>query len=259
MTEETDFTKSAQFAAAVTAAADAAVAKALESIRGQGALADSSGGAEAMLSKLALIMSEVSNQGQPSKVIVDPIVMRQRAEAYDRMVKLLVDAHTKAEAAKARGDEAEAARWKPRYRLLKESYLGDRVVNPFRVDETTKRAIPQEINWSRAPNLSMKPLNQIAKDVVAEFRASIGNVEKIADMVSPLTAITAGGLIVHGKSLPRRQIMAEDDAIDADEMSYSSDLDVISNDDPRNKTRHVLGTLADPAKLTASDMPEARV
>jgi hypothetical protein len=244
VTPETDFTKTEAFAAAVAAAADAAVARALEGMRTHGAMPDTTGGAQALLSQLALTLSEVNNQGQPNKVTVDPIVMRQRAEAHERMVKLLVDAH-------ARGD-------KPRYRLLKESYLGDRVVNPFRLGRD-KEAIPQEITWSRAPNLAMKPLNDIAKRVFDEFRASIGNVEKLADATSPLMSITAGGLIVHGINLGKRQVSMEEDAIDADEQPYSSELDVITNDDPRNKNRRVLGTLADAAKLTASDMPAARV
>jgi hypothetical protein len=244
VSENTDFTNTPEFAAAVAAAADAAVARALEGIRAHGAMPDTTGGAQALLSQLALTLSEVNNQGQPNKVIVDPIVMRQRAEAHERMVKLLVDAHAHGE--------------KPRYRLLKECYLGDRVVNPFRVGRD-KEAIPQEITWSRAPNLSMKPLNAIAKQVFAEFRASVGNVEKIADAASPLMSITAGGLIVHGIAIGKRQVSMEDDAIDADEQPYSSDLDVITNDDPRNRNRRVLGTLADAAKLTASDMPAARV
>jgi hypothetical protein len=239
-----DFTKSPEFAVAVAAAADAAVAKALEGMRAHGAMPDTTGGAQALLSQLALTLSEVSNQGQPSKVIVDPVIMRQRAEAHERMVRLLVDAHQRGE--------------KPRYRLLKESYLGDQIVNPFRIGEN-KRPIPQEITWSRAPNLSMKPLNDVAKRIFAEFRASIGNVEKIADAASPLMSITAGGLIVHGIAINKRQVNMEDDVIDADDRSYSDDLDVITNDDPRNKSRHVLGTLADAAKLATSDMPAARV
>jgi hypothetical protein len=258
LTDTPDFTQTPQFAAAVEAAAAAAVAKALEGMRAHGVMPDSTGGAQALLSQLALTLAEVNNQGQPNKVVVDPIVMRQRAEAHERMVKLLVEAHANAQAAAARGDTAEERRWKPRYRLLKESYLGDRVVNPFRVGRD-KEAIPQEITWSRAPNLSMKPLNAIAKEVFAEFRASIGNVEKVADASSPLMSITAGGLIVHGIALGKRQVMMEDDPIDADEPSYSADLDVITNDDPRNRNRRVLGTLAEPAKLNASDMPEARV
>jgi hypothetical protein len=244
VTEETDFTKTPQFAAAVAAAADAAVTKALEGMRAHGAMPDSAGGAQALLSQLALTLAEVNNQGQPSKIVVDPIIMRQRAEAHERMVKLLVAAHERGE--------------KPRYRLLKESYLGDRVVNPFRVGRN-KEAIPQEITWSRAPNLSMKPLNEIAKKVFAEFRASIGNVEKVSDTASPLMSITAGGLIVHGIALGKRQVGMEDDAIDADEQSYSDDLNVISNDDPRNKNRHVLGTISEAAKLSSSDQPQARV
>jgi hypothetical protein len=245
--EEVDYTKTPAFAEAVARAAEAAVAKALEGARQHGVMPDTTGGAQALLSQLALTLAEVNNQGQPNKVVVAPEVMRARAQAHERMVKLLVDAH-------ARGE-------KPRYRLLKECYLGDRVVNPYRVGRN-KEAIPQEITWSHAPNLAMAPLNDIAKKVFAEFRASIGNTDKVVD-TSPLMSITAGGLIVHGKQLNNRTIRMEDDEdehlVDGDTTSYGQTPGLaILNDDPRNKSRNVLGTIQPGATMSATDTPPAR-
>lgn len=269
--DKVDFTETPEFATAVARAAEAAVAKALEGARSHGMLPDTTGGAQAMLSQLALTLAEVNNQGQPNKVVVAPDVMRARAAAHQRMVALLVDAHHKAEEARQDGDREGMKRWRPRYRLLKECYLGDRVVNPYRVGRN-KEAIPQEITWSRVPNLVMSPLNDIAKQVYAEFRASIGNTEKVID-VSPLMSITTGGLIIHGKALDtqRRTVRMEDDEedylVDADVNSYENDrsegigpqgLDVM-NDDPRNKTRRVLGTIQAGATMSATtDTPPAR-
>lgn len=256
-----DFTKTDAFAAAVNSAVEAAVKKALEGMREFGAMPNNANGAQELLSQLAMTMSEVANQGNP-KVTVDPIVMRQRAEAHERMIGLLVDAHGRADAAKQRGDNSEAARWRPRYRVLKPCYLGDRIVDPFRIDTKNKAAIPQEITWSRPPNLSMLPLNDIAERIFREFRTSIGNVEKIKGIADTLMSITAGGLIVHGIALHKRTL-GSDDTIDADDFgpdsssSFSDGLEILTNDDPRNKNRRVLGTIAEGARLP-SDIPVIR-
>lgn len=260
-----DFTETPEFSAAVARAAELAVAKALEGARSHGMLPDTTGGAQAMLSQLALTLAEVNNQGQPNKIVVAPEVMRARAAAHQRMVQLLVDAHHNSEEARSRGNRDEAARWRPRYRLLKECYLGDRVVNPYRVGRN-KEAIPQEITWSRVPNLAMSPLNDIAKQIYAEFRASIGNTDKVID-VSPLMSITAGGLIVHGKALDtqRRTVRMEEDEdeylVDGDVSSFDQPVPDglgIVNDDPRNRSRNVLGTIQPGATMSATDTPPAR-
>lgn len=261
-----NFTETPEFAAALARATELAVAKALEGARLHGAMPDSTNGAQAMLSQLALTLAEVNNQGQPHKIVVAPEVMRARADAHQRMVAILVDANHKAEAARSRGDREETARNRPRYRLLKECYLGDRVVNPYRVGRN-KEAIPQEITWARIPNLAMFPLNDLARQVFTEFKSSIGNTEKVVD-VSPLMTITSGGLIIHGKSLEaqRRVVRTEEDdnLIDGDAMSYddderrSDDGLGIMNDDPRNKTRQVLGTIQPGATMSALDTPPAR-
>lgn len=261
--EKVDVTESPEVAAAIARAVEVAVAKAMEGARQFGAMPDTTGGAQGLLSQLALTLAEVNNQGQPHKVVVSPQVMRTRADAHRRMVALLVDSNEKAEEARARGDRDGAARWRPRYRLLKECYLGDRVVNPYRVGRN-KEAVPQEITWSRIPNLAMSPLNDIAKQVFAEFRASIGNVEKVID-ASPLMAITASGLIIHGKAMDaqRRTVRMEEDEddylVDGDVSSYEQPEGLaIMNDDPRNKTRRVLGTVQAAASLSSTDTAPAR-
>jgi hypothetical protein len=254
-----DITQTPEFASALDKAVAAALEKALAGVKAFGAMPESPNSAAEMMNNLAMALQEINGQGS-NKQVVDPAVMRQRAESWNRCVQLILASQERAEKLIARGDERAARDARPRYRVLHPCYLGDRIIQPYRVGRK-QEAIPQEITYSHPPNMSLLPLNDVAKEIFAEFRASIGNMVKVASATDQLASITAGGLIVYGKSINHRTL-GSGDTIDADDLSYADDdrpsndgLEIIDNKDPRNKDRRVLGTIAEAARMPSDLAP----
>lgn len=257
-----DITQTPEFTSALDKAVAAALEKAFASVQKFGAMPEAPVDAMAMGNAIAMALQEINGQGS-GKQVVDPAVMQERARAWNRCVQLIVEAQTRSRALRDRGDEAGARAALPRYRVLHACYLADRIINPYRIDKKSKEAIPQEITYSQPPNLSLAPLNEVAKAIFAEFKASIGNATKIKDATDQLMSITAGGLIVYGQALHHRTLGAgEDDSIDADSASYEDaepssyeGLGIIENQDPRNKNRRVLGTISEAARMPSDLAP----
>lgn len=136
--------------------------------------------ADGLLSGLALELAELTSQNSGRKYVA-PEILRQRAQAADRMMNLI--------------KEAAAKRQLPTYRLTNKVHLDDQVVEPFYVGPD-HIARPTEIGWPHVPNDAMVPLNDVAKEIFAAFLESIGSIEKpVAD---PKLGLTAKGLIVKG-------------------------------------------------------------
>lgn len=189
------------------------------------------GGADS-LAALATTLAEITAQGN-NKIIVDPAVMKSRRDGEERMWKLIT-------AARERGE-------KPRYRLLNKVYFGNTIIEPFRTGRN-REPVPQEISWSYPPNLDLKPLNAVAEEIFEAFRQSIGNTELPR---APLMSVTPEGLVIHGIAVPHRVVTGMNDDIEADDfMDKTPGLEVERNDDPRNKQRRVLGTVAEPLRDT---------
>lgn len=218
-----------EFKAAVEAATAQAVTAALATLKG--AAAPSDGGD---LSKLAHALAEITNQGS-GKVIVDPLEMKRRAEAEARMLKHIED--------------AAAAGEDPHYRVIDTVYLVDQIIQPY-VQGPGGKPIPQKISWSGPPSLALKPLNAWAQKIHSSFLDSIGQKEVVD---APKLFMTGKGLLIHSvasETLRTHRALdnSDDEIIPASRgVAGRDDDDISGNSDPRNKTRHVLGTIADPA------------
>jgi len=155
----TDFTETPEFKAAVAKA----VAEAMPSL--MAAISEAKGGAPAtsgdqsFAEGLALAIANISNQGIGKKTIVPPQVLKQREEARERMMSLLVEAH-------ARGEV-------PGYTLTKKVYLNEVLIEPQTLDPATKALVDQHIYWPNVPNEFMVPADPLAKEIHAAFLESI--------------------------------------------------------------------------------------
>lgn len=136
--------------------------------------ADTSGVSELKGSDRSLIESLAAafvRQANPKgkNLPVDPVVAQARKEARRRMIAIL-------ERAKANGDV-------PIYIVKAKMFLNNTKIDPEFRNEGTKKFHATKIRWDRTPNQAMVPVNEIAKEVFAEYERSIGspNVEGMPD------------------------------------------------------------------------------
>lgn len=188
-----------------------------------------------MMRQLAMHIANLTDQGN-TKRRIDPAVLQKRNEARDRMFDLII--------------KARAAGAKCEYRLVREVYLNERKLAPFRMDSATKKALPVEIFWSGVPNEAMKPMNETARGIFDAFMESIGG--PMTPVVGSADAkpvyMTPNGLTVKGEPPMRRVMPNFGDPVAGE---YSDDLG-----DPHDRNaRHVrvLGTVAAPALQNPSD------
>lgn len=236
-----DIEKSPEFKRAVDEAVakqtDAIAAKVLERIK------DARGGADeptdaAFARSLATSIAELSDQGVGRKRVA-PELIRQRADARERMVQLLAD--------------ARANKLIPTYKLVGKCYLNERLVEPIYIDANHKQQ-NTEIQWTGVPNRQMRPINDVAQAIYKAFSDSIGSVEKDKDDApeeKPVLGITAGGR--NTKSASRgMQPPSVLQHVTGPSDGFANQLSV-SNDENKGQYRetHVLGTVAAPARQTA--------
>lgn len=237
------FTQTEEFQKAVNDAATVAARAAVEEFRQQfmasaGAAASVApmGSAEDTMRHLALAIGEIADQGTSRKRVA-PEILAQRAAAAKRCLDLVYKAR----------DEGR----KGEYRLISKTYLNERLLDPFRLDPSTKQPVPVEIIWSGLPNDAMVPINETAKDIFVEYRASLGSVEKLATVDNRPFWLTAGGLVVKGEAPAKRHVMAENPH---DMGAYEDELGLKDQNDPRARTVAILGTVHAPARRLDAGM-----
>lgn len=237
-------TETAEFKAAVAAAvaaASPAIAKAVAAEVQAELLAKAQApgvsglmAADGFAERLALAIAEISDQGTSRKRVA-PEILAARARAHQRTVARIVAAREKGE--------------KPEYRVIAKTYLNDQVVEPFTLLD--KRPVPTEITWSGMPNDAMRPLNEVAKEIYAEYRDSIASTGPVPGADNRTLSMTQGGLIIKGLSpAHRREVAAVSEPFD-------DDLNVRTQNDPTRPFINVLGTIAPAARQNASDTPQA--
>lgn len=230
-------------AAAIDAAVDKHVAALVDKIaaaRGtEASVVTANDGDMKWMRQLALAIGEISDQGTSRKRIA-PEILAKRAEARKRMEDMIV-----------RTRESGAS---PEYRLTNQTYLDERLLQPYKLNAATKKPEPVEIIWDGVPNESMLPINDVAKEIYNLFMESIGGLTTVSDKThdgrsfvpdSRPFSVTAGGLTVKGE-LNRRSMVGN--LADSNQPRPNDRLKVIGQNDPRAEEVHVLGTVAAPAR-----------
>lgn len=155
----TDFTETPEFKAAVAKAVAEAMPSLMAAISTAKGGAPATSGDQSFAEGLALAIANISNQGIGKKTIVPPQVLKQREEARERMMNLLVEAH-------ARGEV-------PSYTLTKKVYLNEVLIEPQAQDAATKALVDQHVYWPNVPNEFMIPADPLAKEIHTAFLESI--------------------------------------------------------------------------------------
>ena len=240
LTETPEFKHAVAEAARVAAAE--ATAAAIAHFAASKSDAEPTGDAQDLLRGLALAIAEMSHQGDKRDKPVDPKVMAERRMAQDRMDALIREA-----VALPKGDPRRP-KWKCRSKLV----LADHIIDPWKRDPATKKAVPVEFRWCLEPNDAMIPLNEMAERIYAEFRGSRGN--KYGkdgygkNEVKRTAWLTDGGLLIEGAPPVKREIMVDNSAGDA--------LDIEADPfDPNAPHVRVLGTSHPPARQYNADNP----
>ena len=198
--------------------------------------------AQDLLRGLALAIAEMSHQGDKRDKPVDPKVLAERRAGQERMEAMFV------EIASLPKNHPSVPRYKCRSRCV----LHDRVIEPYKRDDATKKAVPVEFPWRLEPNDAMVPVNEMAERVYAEFRASRGNKHGkdgyAKNEVRRAIWITDKGRIIEGAPPVRREIKAENGEID--------DFEIADDPfDPNASHVRVLGTSHPPARQYNADNP----
>ena len=231
------FMETQEFKDAVAAAAEQAATKAAAATIAMLSKAQSSPlDATSLVEQLALAISDLSHQGDPSRKPVDPKVLAERRAATDRMNVLIAEAM-----ALPKGDPRA-----PKYRTRSKLMFHDTEITPYYRDPGTKKMVPREFWWRSEPNDAMVPVNDFAKRIYAEFRLSRGNRADYDKSVRFQTWVSDKGLIIEGTA-PRRREVSEADAT-------SPRLEIGRPDDPNAEFINVLGTSHEPARQNYAGM-----
>lgn len=248
---QAEMTQSPEFKAAVAEAVAghlAALAPQLEAARAQAVSGRDSGD---WADKLAMSISELTSQGS-AKVRVSPEEMVRRAKAREKMIALII--------------EARAEKKVATYQLKNKIFLNHRVIEPFYMNRE-RRMCPTEIDFLGIPNDVMVPLNDTAKAIFAAYRDSVGVVRGARGVTNPLPgedelAMTASGLVVRNKAVTQTQrehgVAATERPVEGPMPAYEEDNGdlqplVIKSDRDKLQYReeHILGTIAQPARINA--------
>lgn len=223
--------------AAVAAQLPAVVKQVQESIVGDPAtLAKASDGTviESMMKSLALAIAGVADQGSETKR-VSPEVLEFRRKERARMYELIQSAINRRDA--------------PVYTLKNQVYLSDHVINPLVVGHSGRPEVA-EIYFYFEPNEAMVPVNDVAKEIYAAYKNSLGNSAKvIEDEKFELKGLgTAHALLV--KSRPQLTQSAMQEAREAKEGPFAM-LGRRNGRDVETEKVRILGTVAPAAEQAA--------
>ncbi len=193
---------------------------------------------------MALAIAQLANQGVGRARPVAPEIIRQRADARERMVKLIAEA-------KAKGE-------RPVYRLRNKVYLNEVLVEPIWIDPNHVQQ-QTEIEWDGVPNSAFIPVNEVAQRIFAAYSDSVGTVDKTYER--EIAGVTAGGLVIKtGKNVvPNSPAMRPPVALKGEpEQGKPAIATVFANQlNVKHRGRggqyvpkNILGTVAPPAQET---------
>jgi hypothetical protein len=87
----------------------------------------------------------------------------------------------------------------------------------------------------------MRPINEVAREIYAHFRGSIGSTENIKGADNRPLWMTPGGVVIKGDARAQRREVAAP-------VPFDDGLDIKNQNDPTAPFIHVLGTIAAPAR-----------
>lgn len=179
-----------------------------------------------LMEQLALAIAEISDQGTNRKRVA-PEILAQRAKAHQEAIEIL--------------NGIRENNLQPEYALVSHVYLNERLIPPF-MPGPNKTPVRTQIIYTGMPNDAMRPLNDIAKELYAAYRRSIGSVEeKIKGADKRPLWMTQGGVVIKGEPrAQRREVAAPPE--------FSDLVDIKTQDDPTAPEVQVLGTVAPPAR-----------
>lgn len=226
-------TETPEFQAAVAKVANDAVQAALNGLAPK---MEAAGlpqvGSQDWMQTLAVTLAEIGSQGTGRKTVA-PHILKQRENARDQMVDLIV--------------KARAERRAPKYQLRNKVVLAERVIEPFWIT-SDKKTKPTEIDWYGVPNEVMVPINDTAKEIHGAFMDSIGTIEKVAP--EERLGVTPGGLVVRNAAVT--DTMSKRTTGEAPHVGDGkSDEGLVihhENEPGRYKSVNVLGTIQEPAR-----------
>lgn len=224
------FVDSQEFKDAVAKAASEAAIKVVAEVMAKG---KANVGMDDLVSQLASQIAALTDQGTPMEQRrVAPEVLAERQKARERMGKLIM---------KAREDGI-----KPRYRAMNKLYLNEVLIQPY-TRGADGNLIEVTFLWTGVPDIHMQPLNDVAKDIYAEFRHSIG-VQVDAPLSQRPQWVTKGGLTIEGAAPVSMKMPDRGEDID---LEVSPGVRIAN--DPRKKRVNILGTVAAPAEQSVVD------
>lgn len=208
---------------------------------------------QSLFSQMALSIAQMNDQGtsrMPGQRVA-PEVLEQRRLARERMTDILIEVRNELRAAKNSGGKeafkAARAKFLPRYRLIAKCYLGETLYEPLVMDPATKQPVPVMISWTGEPNDAMQPVNDIAKRIHTEFRASRGATARVVDTSDRQYWMSAEGHVIKGTAPARRAVTLEDPEEFVDAVEADDDFSLPPLKDPNAAYIPVLGTIAPPA------------
>lgn len=180
---------------------------------------------QALLEGLAHAMAKASDPGNKRR-IVPPEVMKERAQARERMMALIINNHAKGVV--------------PIYKVVGKTFLSEILIDPQYLDGPTKKMVDQQINWSGQPNQAMVPVDDAAKAVHREYLLSISK-KPIDETKLPKPWVMTAGQIMQGASGAERAAASPSPmGVDPRRLGHSA----------KEQTLHILGTTAQPAVVS---------
>ena len=222
-----------------------------------------SGGAETLLQRLAHLIADVSDQGSGRPARLPPEVVARREASRRRMVDCIAATRERVKALWDAGRQRDARNAMPRYRAMTKMWLNERMIEPFRMDPSTRQPTPVEFYWDGPPNQAMRPINEAALEIFGHYRDWIGGVDTGAakpGFISPKGIV----ILVGEKYSPPITNMQKtgftpdfgDLQTDTDEGPFENKLSLEGEPnaygahgviDPRSRTTNILGTVMAPA------------
>lgn len=181
-----------------------------------------------LMQGLALAIAQLTDQGSGRQKRVPPEVLIARQEAHDRMIARI-------KLAQAKGEQ-------PFYKLTGKVFLDEQLINPIWID-SQHRQQPQEIGWPGIPNSLMDPVNDVAKEIFAEYLTWVGE-----DFVQKprVDMVTSRGVVI------MRQNQGPDPGASRTPFGDPTPGGVMvmreGRPEPATRLKHVLGTVAEPAR-----------
>ena len=186
------------------------------------------GSAENMMQGLAMAIAQLTDQGNGRMKRLPPDVLVARQEAHDRMIARIKLAQKNAEL--------------PVYELMGKVLLEDKLIQPVWIDEKHRQR-QEEIGWRGIPNSVMKPVNDVAKEIFADYLKWVG--EDVVK-VPVIDRVTAGGLVM----MRQNEGPEPGPSRSAFGVPGSGDLMVMRDGaaQPSMRPVRVLGSVAEPAR-----------